>query len=269
MPFESTTLQTSAESAYCSFWYLLHFPASPPTTTWTPSSTGGPAPTPRPTSPRCSPTRTRTGSTSTAPPSSTWPPAASGPKPGSWRTSSCSRCYARRRALRPAGAQRAPPVRRVHDPGRLPPPRQLIARGPWTLWDDQESVGTVPQVAGTRKCSLWAKGDVGDWWLKQVFGGRPFRQIMGFNADEEGRRFGDQVTSRMPWRTGEFPLIDWGWTGSAARTTCLSGSACTGRSRTARSAASPPPWARFPPTWSACAPTRTSPARCCAWSTRR
>ncbi|MFJ2007819.1 hypothetical protein [Streptomyces chartreusis] len=90
-------------------------------------------------------------------------------------------------------------------------PEQLIARGPWTLWDDQESVGTVPQVAGTRKCSLWAKGDVGDWWLKQTFSGRPFRQIMGFNADEEGRRFGDQVTSRMPGRTGEFPLIDWGW----------------------------------------------------------
>ncbi|MGW6159704.1 hypothetical protein ACWFRM_42445, partial [Streptomyces sp. NPDC055144] len=66
-------------------------------------------------------------------------------------------------------------------------------------------------MAGTRKCSLWAKGDVGDWWLKHVFGGRPFRQIMGFNADEEGRRFGDQVTSKMPGRTGEFPLIDWGW----------------------------------------------------------
>ncbi|WP_199550148.1 hypothetical protein [Streptomyces sp. N35] len=90
-------------------------------------------------------------------------------------------------------------------------PERLCERGPWTLWDDQESVGTVPQVAGTRKCSLWAKGDVGDWWLKQTFGGRPFRQIMGFNADEEGRRFGDQAASRMPGRTGEFPLIDWGW----------------------------------------------------------
>jgi hypothetical protein len=84
---------------------------------------------------------------------------------------------------------------------------RLFARGPWTLWDDQESVGTVPQVAGTRKCSLWAKGDVGDWWLTQVFGGRPFRQIMGFNADEEGRRFGDQAASKMPGRTEEFPLV--------------------------------------------------------------
>ncbi|WP_432034397.1 DNA-processing protein DprA [Streptomyces antibioticus] len=63
-------------------------PASVPTTTWTLSSTGVPAPTPRPTSPRCSPPRTPRGSTSTAPPSSTWPPAPSGPKPRSWPTSS-------------------------------------------------------------------------------------------------------------------------------------------------------------------------------------
>ncbi|MEU0949853.1 hypothetical protein ABZ379_45435 [Streptomyces canus] len=90
-------------------------------------------------------------------------------------------------------------------------PERLFDRGPWTLWDDLESVGTVPQQAGTRKCSLWAKGDVGDWWLAQAFGGRPFRQIMGFNADEEGRRFGDQAASKIPGRTGEFPLIDWGW----------------------------------------------------------
>ncbi|MGW5657207.1 hypothetical protein [Streptomyces humi] len=90
-------------------------------------------------------------------------------------------------------------------------PDRLFARGPWTLWEDLESVGTVPQQAGTRKCSLWAKGDVGDWWIKQVFAGRPFRQILGFNADEEGRRFGDQVASKIPGRTGVFPLIDWGW----------------------------------------------------------
>ncbi|MFJ8158511.1 hypothetical protein [Streptomyces sp. NPDC094468] len=90
-------------------------------------------------------------------------------------------------------------------------PARLFERGSWTLWEDQESVGTVPQQAGTRKCSLWAKGDVGDWWLKQVFGGRPFRQILGFNADEKGRRFGDQVASKIPGRTGEFPLIDWDW----------------------------------------------------------
>ncbi|CAL9676240.1 hypothetical protein SUDANB176_07794 (plasmid) [Streptomyces sp. enrichment culture] len=90
-------------------------------------------------------------------------------------------------------------------------PERLFARGPWTLWDELESVGTVPQQAGTRKCSLRAKGEVGDRWLMQVMGGRPFRQIMGFNADEPGRRFGDAAASRIPGRTGVYPLIDWGW----------------------------------------------------------
>ncbi|MEU0047282.1 hypothetical protein [Streptomyces werraensis] len=90
-------------------------------------------------------------------------------------------------------------------------PERLFARGPWTLWDELESVGTVPQQAGTRKCSLRAKGEVGDRWLMQVMGGRPFRQIMGFNADEPGRRFGDAAASKIPGRTGVYPLIDWGW----------------------------------------------------------
>ncbi|MFJ8364497.1 DNA-processing protein DprA [Streptomyces sp. NPDC093984] len=33
--------------------------------------------------------------------------------------------------------------------------------------------------ASVRKCSLRAKGEVGDRWITQVFGGRPFRQITG------------------------------------------------------------------------------------------
>jgi hypothetical protein len=90
-------------------------------------------------------------------------------------------------------------------------PERLFERGPWTLWDDLESVGTVPQQTGTRKCSLWAKGDVGNWWLTQTFNGRPFRQIMGFNADEAGRRLQDETASGLPGRTGAYPLIDWGW----------------------------------------------------------
>ncbi|MEU6610301.1 hypothetical protein ABZ922_35535 [Streptomyces shenzhenensis] len=90
-------------------------------------------------------------------------------------------------------------------------PETLFARGPWTLWDELESVGTVPQQAGTRKCSLRAKGDVGDRWIAPAMGGRPFRQVMGFNADEAGRRFTDIIASKIPGRTGVYPLIDWGW----------------------------------------------------------
>ncbi|MEV5358189.1 hypothetical protein [Streptomyces sp. NPDC052693] len=90
-------------------------------------------------------------------------------------------------------------------------PQRLFTRGPWTLWDELESVGTVPQQAGTRKCSLRAKGEVGDRWLIPVMGGRPFRQIMGFNVDEPGRCFGDAAASKIPGRTGVYPLLDWGW----------------------------------------------------------
>lgn len=90
-------------------------------------------------------------------------------------------------------------------------PERLFARGAWTLWDEMESVGTVPQQAGTRKCSLRATGDVGDRWITAVMGGRPFRQIIGFNADEPGRCLTDQANSKLPGRTGEFPLVDWGW----------------------------------------------------------
>ncbi|MFI9040930.1 hypothetical protein [Streptomyces sp. NPDC053726] len=90
-------------------------------------------------------------------------------------------------------------------------PEQLFARGPWTLWEEMESVGTVPQQAGVRKCSLRAKADVGDRWIIPAMGGRPFRQIMGFNADELGRRFGDSTDSKIPGRTGVYPFIEWGW----------------------------------------------------------
>ncbi|MFC9165573.1 hypothetical protein ACFTZ8_32820 [Streptomyces fungicidicus] len=88
-------------------------------------------------------------------------------------------------------------------------PQRLFARGPWTLWDELESVGTVPTQVGTRKCSLRAKGKVGDRWLLQETGGRPFRQDMDFNTDAPRRRFSDTAPSRIPRRTSRvYPLID-------------------------------------------------------------
>ncbi len=107
-------------------------------------------------------------------------------------------------------------------------PDTLFARGPWTLWDELESVGTVPQQAGTRKCSLRAKGDVGDRWIAPTMGGRPFRQVMGFNADEEGRRFTDIIASKIPGRMGVYPLIDWGWVVLALLSCCRRGTAGAG-----------------------------------------
>ncbi|MFI0772613.1 hypothetical protein ACH4TQ_48320 [Streptomyces sp. NPDC021218] len=90
-------------------------------------------------------------------------------------------------------------------------PAGLVTRGSWTLWEEMESNGTVPQQAGTRLCSLHAKAEVGDRWIPAATGGGPFRQIIGFNADEPGRAEADAVMSKNPLRTAVFPLIEWGW----------------------------------------------------------
>ena len=90
-------------------------------------------------------------------------------------------------------------------------PQRLAVRGSWTLWDELEVNGTVPQQGGTRRCSLRAKGHVGDRWILSATGGRPFVQMMGFNADEAGRAVKDATASSNPLRAGRFPLIDWGW----------------------------------------------------------
>ncbi|MZE80918.1 hypothetical protein GTY57_29405 [Streptomyces sp. SID5475] len=90
-------------------------------------------------------------------------------------------------------------------------PHHLVPRGSWTLWDELETCGTVPQQAGTRLCSLHAKAEVGDRFTAAASGGRPFRQVIGFNADETGRAEADRRLNKNPLRTGVFPLIEWGW----------------------------------------------------------
>ncbi|MGW3149784.1 hypothetical protein ACWDG1_35000 [Streptomyces sp. NPDC001177] len=90
-------------------------------------------------------------------------------------------------------------------------PERIIERRPWALWDEYESNGTVPQQGGIRLCSLHAKGEVGDALIAQEIGDRPFRQVMGFNADEVSRSRRDEAANKNPLRQGEYPLIAWGW----------------------------------------------------------
>jgi hypothetical protein len=79
-----------------------------------------------------------------------------------------------------------------------------------------------PIEAGDRKCSLKAKGEVIDAWIvAELLGGdhtKPFRQMIGFNADETKRADDDRAASvkrkaagELVGRTGEFPVIAWGW----------------------------------------------------------
>ncbi|MEV6796520.1 hypothetical protein AB0M87_32070 [Streptomyces sp. NPDC051320] len=90
-------------------------------------------------------------------------------------------------------------------------PQRMIRRGRWALWHEMETNGTVPQQGGSRLCSIRAKGEVGDRWIPGATGGRPFRQVIGFNADEVGRAMADRAASSNPLRTASFPLIDWSW----------------------------------------------------------
>jgi hypothetical protein len=87
-------------------------------------------------------------------------------------------------------------------------PDRLHAEGVYKLSDELAANGTVPQV-GSRRCSIKYKGWVIDQWLAREFRGRPFRQVMGFNADEQGRVERDHCYGGDN-RTAEYPLLAWG-----------------------------------------------------------
>jgi hypothetical protein len=90
-------------------------------------------------------------------------------------------------------------------------PTHIVRRGRWALWDEMEANGTVPQQGGVRLCSLHAKAEVADHWIGTATGGRPYTQILGFNADEARRVRRDESNSQDPMRKARFPLISWGW----------------------------------------------------------
>lgn len=87
-------------------------------------------------------------------------------------------------------------------------PDTLHIEGVYRLSQELLTAGAGPQVA-SRRCSLKFKGQVIDAWLAQEMGGAPFRQVMGFNADEQGRVDRDQCYGGDA-RHAEYPLLDWG-----------------------------------------------------------
>ena len=89
-------------------------------------------------------------------------------------------------------------------------PRAVHLGGDWKLSDEMLAAGTVPQVAGSRKCSAKAKGWVLDQFLAAEMAGRPFWHVMGFEAGETGRARRD-ASYDTAQRTGSYPLIEWGW----------------------------------------------------------
>ena len=90
-------------------------------------------------------------------------------------------------------------------------PERLFLRGAYKLSDEMFSAGTIPQRGGARLCSAKSKGWALDKFILDATGGRPFRHVIGFEANEMTRARKD-CTYNTDIRGGEYPLIEWGWT---------------------------------------------------------
>lgn len=88
--------------------------------------------------------------------------------------------------------------------------------GAYRLSEEMLAAGTVPQSAGSRRCSAHAKGWPLDATIPRLTNGRPYRHVVGFEANEPGRANKDALFNTA-LRTGEYPLIEWGWD----RETCI------------------------------------------------
>jgi len=89
-------------------------------------------------------------------------------------------------------------------------PSKLYLEGVYKLSDEMLTNATVPQFGGARLCSQKQKGVPLDEIIEKVSQGRPFRHVMGFNADEMGRVERDASYSTVQ-RQSEYPLVEWGW----------------------------------------------------------
>ena len=89
-------------------------------------------------------------------------------------------------------------------------PTTVHLRGGYRLSDEMREAGTIPQTGGARLCSVHAKGDVLDPTIEALTGGAPYRHVIGFEANEP-RRAAKDATYNTDTRTGEYPLIEWGW----------------------------------------------------------
>ena len=92
---------------------------------------------------------------------------------------------------------------------------RMVMRGPWRLFDEYRRAATVVQRGGVRKCSIRAKGNPIDWWVKDNIQG-PYQHAIGFNADELSRVEKDKCYGANDTRNAIYPLVDFKWTRSDA-----------------------------------------------------
>ncbi|MFD7898899.1 hypothetical protein [Streptomyces sp. NPDC059743] len=97
-------------------------------------------------------------------------------------------------------------------------PWKQFRRGRWTLMDELEANGTVPQYAGGHKCSQKFKGFTLDTFDQMQAGGQTVGKLFGYNADEYKRAAkANKHQARKDKKAGhatfalDYPLIRLGW----------------------------------------------------------
>lgn len=88
-------------------------------------------------------------------------------------------------------------------------PKRLYGTA-YTLEDEMLAAGTLPQIGGTRLCSIHAKGNCLDPAIAAVTAGRSYRHAVGFESGESSRAVKDTLFN-TDQRTGWYPLREWGW----------------------------------------------------------
>lgn len=89
-------------------------------------------------------------------------------------------------------------------------PERIHLDGAFRLSDEMLQAGTIPQTGGARLCSVHSKGDALDPVIASLTAGQPYRHVIGFEANEPRRAIKD-AGYNTDLRTGEYPLIEWGW----------------------------------------------------------
>ena len=97
-------------------------------------------------------------------------------------------------------------------------PGRVFSRGQWTLMDEMEANGTVPQYSGGHRCSIKFKGFPIDSFQRSQAGGQTVGKLFGYNADEYKRAAeANKHQARRDKKAGartfalDYPLIRLGW----------------------------------------------------------
>lgn len=89
-------------------------------------------------------------------------------------------------------------------------PVRCYIEGAYRLSDEMFDAGTIPTTGGKRLCSVKSKGWALDQFAAQVTEGRPYRHVVGFEADELSRVLRDQNEGSAA-RQPVYPLVEWSW----------------------------------------------------------